>query len=118
MNAESESSSTSTGLCVRTASVVTQARSKRGRGTVGQLRRACATHNECVRTVAANVLQAIIAGVGARQAAQREQPRNVAELRIGFAHADELRHLIETSEVTPRRGSVGAAGQGAIAGGA
>ena len=115
MNAESESSSTSTGFCVRTASVVTQARSKRGRVTVGQLHRARATHDECVRTVAANVLRPV-AGVGARQAAQREQPRDVAELRIGFAHADELRHLIETSEVTPRPGSDGAAGQGAIAG--
>ena len=86
-----------------------------GNVAVGQLRRTRATHDERVRTVAANVLRSV-AGVGARQAAQREQPRDVAELRIGFAHADELRHLIETSEVTPRPGSDGAAGQGAIAG--
>ena len=65
--------------------------------------------------VASDVLKPV-AWVGARQAAQREQPRHEADLRIGFARLHELRHLVEACEGTSRWRRVGAVSQGAIAG--
>ena len=52
-------------------------------------------------------------GVAARQIAQREQPRHETDLDVGFAHADELPHLVELREV-PRLAASGHvdAGQG------
>ena len=60
-------------------------------------------HPERVRSVAADVLF-LVAGVGARQAAQCEQPRHEAKIGVGFARLNELVDLVETGEVVQRLG--------------
>ena len=64
----------------------------------GQFVTAAGQHVERVRAVHALVLQAV-AGVAARQAAQCQEPRHEAQLRVRVTRADELRHLVERREV-------------------
>ena len=54
------------------------------------------------RAVDALVLVSV-AGVGAGQAAQRQQPRHEAEIGVRLASRDQLVHLIEAGEAPPRR---------------
>ncbi len=46
----------------------------------------------------------MVAGVGAGQAAQRQQPRHEAEIGVRFAAPDKLVHLIGLGEVVQRLG--------------
>ena len=54
-----------------------------------------------------------VSWIGARQAAQREQPRHEPDISLRLARADELRHLVEAGEVVPRLGRGGAVCQDA-----
>ena len=45
-----------------------------------------------------------VSGVGARQAAQRQQPCHEPQISVRFAGPDKLVHLIEAGEVAPRLG--------------
>ena len=70
---------------------------------VGQL---CVTrggHDQLIWTVGALELEPV-AGVGALQTAQREQPRHEAEFGVGLARLNELVDLVETGEVVPALG--------------
>ena len=106
MNSESESPRMRSGDCVRTASVHTHASSRRGQGAVGEFVAATGHHVERVRPIDALEIVPVF-WVGARQRAEREQPRHEAQLGVRFARGDELRHLVELREVSrlasPRR---------------
>ena len=106
MNSESESPRMSSGDCVRTASVHTPRQQQTRQGAVGQFVAAASHHVERVRPVDALELVPVF-GVGARQRAEREQPRHETQIRVRVARGDELRHLVELREVSrlasPRR---------------
>ena len=68
---------------------------------IGQARIDPGGHGERIRAVAPDVLFSV-AGVSARQGAQREQPRHKAEIGILLARVNELVDLVETGEVVPR----------------
>ena len=89
--------------CVRTASVQTHARSKPRPGAVGQLVIPAGNHDQLVGTVDALVLKPV-AGVGARQTTQREQPRHETHLGVRVARGDELVDLVELREVSASLG--------------
>ena len=82
---------------------------------VGKFVSTSGNHVERERAVDALVFF-LLAGVGARQTAQREQSRHETEIGVCLARADELRHLVEHGEVVPclERGEAG--GQDATAG--
>ena len=68
-------------------------------GAVGQFIAASGHHVERVRAVHALELVAGF-GVGARQRAEREQPRHKAQVGVRFARGDELIDLVELREVS------------------
>ena len=68
-------------------------------GAVGQFVAATSHHVERVWPVDALELVPIF-WVGARQRAEREQPRHEAQIGVRFARGDELRHLVELREVS------------------
>ena len=84
MKSESDFPRTNTRLPVRTASEHTQARIKRGRLPKGQLGVRARNHHQLERAVDSLVLMAV-AGVGARQRAQHQEPRHEAEIGVRFA---------------------------------
>ena len=101
MNSYSDRPRTSWRRCVRTASEHTHASSSRGRIPVGQSRRLSAgTHNQGVWPVAPDVLFPV-PWIGARQTAQREQPRHEAEIGLRFARLDELINLAQRGGMVP-----------------
>ena len=75
-------------------------------GAVGQFVAATSHHVERVWPVDALELVPIF-WVGARQRAERKQPRHEAHIWVRVARGDELRHLVELREVSrlasPRR---------------
>ena len=87
--------------CVRTASVQTHARSRRGEVAVGQFVVNPGGHGERERPIAPDILK-LIAEVGARQRTEREHPRHEAQVGVRFTGRDELRHLVELGEVAAR----------------
>ena len=114
MNPESEEPRTSSRLWVRTASVHTQASSSRGRFPKGSFVLPLVNMIRRIRTIDALVLKPI-AGVGARQAAQRHQPRHESHVGFRFASLDKLVRLIEACEVMQRLGQGGGGpGQGGL----
>ena len=60
-------------------------------------------HPQRIWPVATDILKPV-AGVGARQAAQRHQPRHEAYVGIVFAGLNQLVHLVEAGEVVSRLG--------------
>ena len=60
------------------------------------------SHPQFVGAVAVNIPKPV-AGVGARQRAQRHQSRHEAHVRVRFAGPDELVHLVSLGEVMVRR---------------
>ena len=104
MNSESERPRTSSRLLVFTASVHTQASSRRGRLPKGSYDcRHRPIMYERVGAVGALVLEAV-AGVGAGQGAQHQHPRHEAEIGVRFAGRNKQVHLIGLGEVVPRLG--------------
>ena len=98
MNSYSDRPRTSSRRCVRTASVQTHARSRTRQRAEGQLVSAAGRHVERIWAIAPDVLQPLL-WVGARQAAQREQPRHEPEIGLRFAGLDELIDLVQCGEV-------------------
>ena len=64
----------------------------------GQLVISARHHDELVWSVLTLVLMPVT-GIGAGQAAQRQQPRHEAEIGVCFTGPDKLAHLIESCEV-------------------
>ena len=92
MNSASDFPRTSSRDWVRTASVETQASKSRGRlpkGSSSIAIVATGNHDELVGSVDALVLKPV-AGVAARQAAQRHQPRHEAQVGVRFAPAENV----------------------------
>ena len=67
----------------------------------GQFVESARRHHQGVRPVAPDVLFPV-PWIGARQTAQREQPRHEAEIGVGLARFDELIDLVQCGEVMPR----------------
>ena len=67
----------------------------------GQPLSAAGRHVEHIRAITPDVFFPV-AWVGARQGAQRHQPRHEPEIGLRFAGLDELRHLAQRGEVVPR----------------
>ena len=103
MNLESERPRTSSRHWVRTASVQDPREDQAGQVAEGELAASRSSHVERVRAVDALVLKPV-AGVGARQRAQRHHPRHEAPVGVRFAGRDKLVHLIGLSEVVHRLG--------------
>ena len=90
MNSASDFPRTSSRDWVRTASVETQASKSRGQVAEGELAVvATGNHDKLVGSVDALVLKPV-AGVAARQAAQRHQPRHEAQVGVRFAPAENV----------------------------
>ena len=69
--------------------------------SVGQLVVDPGGHPERVRSVAPDVLFPV-PWIGARQAAQRQQPRHEPKIGVCLARLDELIDLVKTGEMVPR----------------
>ena len=120
MNSERDRPRTISRLWVRTASVHTHARIKRGLEPWGELIDARRSHHERVGAVAPDIPNPV-AGVGARQGAERHCPRQEPSIRGCFAGPDKSVYLIgkgegaavsaERLDVAGVRGSFGEIGQ-------
>ena len=101
MNSYNDRPSTSSRCCVRTASVQTHAKSRRGRfpnGSRAGSPPACMIN--LYGAVSPDVLHPLFR-VRARQTTQREQPRHKPKFGFAFAGLDELIHLAQRGEVVP-----------------
>ena len=68
----------------------------------GELMESCRTHHQGVRAVATDIPM-LVAGVGARQGAERHHSRHEPQIGVRFAGRDKLVYLIGNGEASPRR---------------